>query len=120
MSSRIDPVTSIGSALDAQTRLSMQELLLEIWAKVRTTLVFFVTHEIDEANFLADRTVLMTNRVGKVKAQFALPFPRPRGAEIVTAPAFMADRIVLMTSRPGKLKAQFAVPFTRPCAAPRS
>jgi NitT/TauT family transport system ATP-binding protein len=75
------------AALDAQTRLTMQELLLGVWQEVRTT-VLFVTHDIDEALFLADRVVVMTARPGAVRDVVAVDLPRPRDPELITAPAF--------------------------------
>jgi NitT/TauT family transport system ATP-binding protein len=64
-------------ALDAQTRQMMQELLLSAWEKQRTT-VLFVTHDIDEALFLADRLAVMTARPGRIKEVVSVDFPRPR------------------------------------------
>ncbi|WP_437580185.1 ABC transporter ATP-binding protein [Sorangium sp. So ce887] len=77
------------SALDAQTRLSMQALLLDVIRHVRTT-VLFVTHDIDEAIFLSDRIALMTRRPCRVGAQIAVPFERPRSAAIVGSSEFAA------------------------------
>ncbi|WP_437899994.1 ABC transporter ATP-binding protein [Sorangium sp. So ce124] len=77
------------SALDAQTRLSMQELLLDVFRQVRTT-VLFVTHDIDEAIFLSDRIALMTRRPCRVGAEIAVPFGRPRTAAIVGSGEFAA------------------------------
>ena len=76
-------------ALDAQTRLTMQELLLGVWREVRTT-VLFVTHDIDEAIFLADRVAVMTGRPGQIRDLVEVKLTRPRAAEIITTPAFMA------------------------------
>jgi NitT/TauT family transport system ATP-binding protein len=76
-------------ALDAQTRLTMQELLLGVWREVRTT-VLFVTHDIDEALFLADRVAVMTGRPGQIRDLVEVKLARPRAAEIITTPAFMA------------------------------
>ena len=76
------------AALDAQTRLTMQELLLSVWQEVRTT-VLFVTHDIDEALFLADRVAVMTARPGRLRDIVDVPLPRPRGPEITTTPDFM-------------------------------
>lgn len=77
------------SALDAQTRLSMQALLLDVIRHVRTT-VLFVTHDIDEAIFLSDRIALMTRRPCRVGAQIAVPFERPRSAAVVGSSEFAA------------------------------
>jgi NitT/TauT family transport system ATP-binding protein len=74
-------------ALDAQTRLMMQELLLNVWAELRTTVVF-VTHDIDEAIFTADRVLVMSNRPGRIKADLTVNLPRPRTPEIITSPRF--------------------------------
>jgi NitT/TauT family transport system ATP-binding protein len=75
-------------ALDAQTRLKMQELLLSIWSRIRTSVVF-VTHDIDEALFLADRILVMSPRPGKIIEDLTVDFARPRRTELVTTPEFM-------------------------------
>ncbi len=75
-------------ALDAQTRLKMQTLLLDIWSRIRTTVVF-VTHDIDEALFLADRILVMSPRPGKIIENLPVNFARPRRTELVTTPEFM-------------------------------
>ncbi len=74
-------------ALDAQTRLMMQSLLLDIWSRVRTTVVF-VTHDIDEALFLADRVLIMTPRPGRTRRLTEASFPRPRDVQLTTEPEF--------------------------------
>jgi NitT/TauT family transport system ATP-binding protein len=76
-------------ALDAQTRLTMQELLLGVWREVRTT-VLFVTHDIDEAIFLADRVAVMTARPGQIRDLMPVKLPRPRPAEVIATPEFMS------------------------------
>ena len=67
------------AALDAQTRLVMQQELLTIWRRTRSTVVY-VTHDIAEAVTLADRVVVMTKRPGRIKAIREVPFPRDRNA----------------------------------------
>ncbi|HEY5892096.1 MAG TPA: ABC transporter ATP-binding protein [Chthoniobacterales bacterium] len=76
------------SALDAQTRLQMQEMLLELWTHHRMTVVF-VTHDIDEAIFLSDRVVVLTRRPGRIQAEFPIELDRPRTAEALACEAFM-------------------------------
>ncbi len=74
-------------ALDNQTRALMQELLLGIWERERKT-VLFVTHDIEEAIFLASRVVVMTARPGRIKADVAIDLPHPRHYTIKTSPEF--------------------------------
>jgi NitT/TauT family transport system ATP-binding protein len=69
------------SGLDAQTRESMQAELLKIWDARKKTAVF-VTHQIDEAVYLADRVVAFSARPAKVVAEWRIPFERPRPLEI--------------------------------------
>jgi NitT/TauT family transport system ATP-binding protein len=76
-------------ALDAQTRALMGELLLEVWEKAAKT-VLFVTHDIDEALFLGDRVLVMTARPGRIREEIRVPLPRPRHADLLTAPEFVA------------------------------
>lgn len=64
-------------ALDAQTRMLMQELLLEVWENQRST-VLFVTHDVEEAILLSDRIFVMTARPGRIKAVVDVNLPRPR------------------------------------------
>ena len=65
------------AALDAQTREFMQSELLKIWAQARKT-VLFITHQINEAVYLADRVAVMSSRPGSIKGIFDIPFDRPR------------------------------------------
>ncbi|MDL4620277.1 ABC transporter ATP-binding protein [Citrobacter amalonaticus] len=67
-------------ALDAQTRLMMQELLREAWLSTGTTLLF-VTHDVEEALFLADRILIMSAKPGKIVDEISLPFGRERDIE---------------------------------------
>ncbi len=76
------------AALDAQTREFMQQELLRIWNADRKT-VLFITHQIDEAIFLADRVVVMTARPGRVKAIFDIDIPRPRNLHVKRDPVFL-------------------------------
>ena len=76
-------------ALDHQTRELMQELLLSIWEAERKT-VLFVTHDIDEAVFMASRTVVMSARPGRIKLDRPVELPHPRHYSMKTTPAFAA------------------------------
>ena len=68
-------------ALDAQTRVMMQENLLKIWNEFGTT-VIFVTHDVDEAIFLADRVLIMSASPGRIIADLPVELPRPRMPEM--------------------------------------
>jgi NitT/TauT family transport system ATP-binding protein len=74
-------------ALDAQTRGLMQEFLTGIWERDRRT-VLFVTHDLDEAVFLADRVLVMTARPGRIKRELVVDLPRPRAPDIMATPRF--------------------------------
>ena len=69
-------------ALDALTRHHMQELLTRIWERDRTT-VLFITHDVEEAVYLADRVAVMSNRPGRVKEIIGIDLPRPRRYEML-------------------------------------
>jgi NitT/TauT family transport system ATP-binding protein len=77
------------AALDAQTREFMQSELLKIWSRSKKT-VLFITHQIDEAAFLADRVVVMGTRPGRIKQEFRVPFERPRALSLKRDPKFLA------------------------------
>ena len=64
-------------ALDAQTRAVLQDELLEIWNRVKST-VLFITHDLDEAIYLSDRVVIMSRRPGRIKQVLEVNLPRPR------------------------------------------
>lgn len=76
-------------ALDNQTRGLMQEMLLSIWEKQRKT-VLFVTHDIEEAVFLASRVIVMTARPGRIKAEIAIDLAHPRHYTVKTSSEFSA------------------------------
>ena len=72
-------------ALDNQTRVLMQEMLLGIWERDQKT-VLFVTHDIEEAIFLGGRVIVMSARPGRIKAEIAVDLPHPRSYKIKTTP----------------------------------
>ena len=82
-------------ALDAQTRLSMQELLLGVWEKQRKT-VLFITHDIDEAILLADTLYVMSARPGRIKARIPVELPRPRTLDMLASAEFNPLRRQIM------------------------
>jgi len=78
-------------ALDAQTRARMQAHLLEIWKNIDIT-VLFITHDLDEAIFLADRILVLKAHPGEVQELIEVPVPRPRSAAQVGSPEFQATK----------------------------
>jgi NitT/TauT family transport system ATP-binding protein len=75
-------------ALDAQTRIMMQESLLNIWSEFGITLLF-VTHDVDEAIFLADRILVMSASPGSFIADLKVDLERPRKPEMATSDGFV-------------------------------
>ena len=76
------------AALDAQTREIMQAELLRIWRESKKT-VLFITHQINEAIYLADRVIVFAARPGRVKATIKIDIPRPRELSIKRDPRFL-------------------------------
>ena len=76
------------SALDAQTRQLMQEELLALWERTRTT-ILYVTHNIQEAVYMADRVVVLSRRPGRVLAEIDVPLKRPRTEAMQTEPGYL-------------------------------
>jgi NitT/TauT family transport system ATP-binding protein len=76
-------------ALDAQTRLQMQQMLLELWHTFHMTVVF-VTHDVDEAVFLSDRVLVLTERPGRIKAELPVTLARPRDHQLLTDATFVS------------------------------
>jgi len=74
-------------ALDALTRVQMQEWLLQLWDSLRKTIVL-ITHDMDEAILLSDRVYVLTPRPGRIATILEVDLPRPRSYEQVTEPAF--------------------------------
>ena len=74
-------------ALDYQTRLLMQKLLLRLWAHFRPT-ILFITHDVGEAIFISDRVIAMTRRPGRVKVAVEVHAPKPRDYEFIGSPEF--------------------------------
>jgi NitT/TauT family transport system ATP-binding protein len=65
------------ASVDAQTRADLQDTLLDVWRRHEST-VLFVTHDIDESVYLADRVVVLSRAPAKVMAEIAIDLPRPR------------------------------------------
>jgi NitT/TauT family transport system ATP-binding protein len=96
------------AAVDAQTRLTLQEELVRIWERTRVTVVF-VTHAVEEAVFLGDRVAVLTNGPGRVKEIIDIPIERERrNWQTMNAdPQFAAlrDRVLALVRRPATVPA---------------
>ena len=79
------------SALDEQTKLILQDEVLDIWERTRKTIVF-ITHSIDEALVMADRIAVFTAQPGRIKAIIDVDFPRPRDFLAVRSDPHFAER----------------------------
>ncbi len=78
-------------ALDAQTRAKMQAYLLEIWQNIDIT-ILFITHDLDEAIYLADRILVLKAHPGEVQELVEVPVPQPRSPEQFLSPEFLATK----------------------------
>ncbi|KGX86269.1 ABC transporter ATP-binding protein [Pontibacillus marinus] len=76
------------SALDEFTRLEMQKWLLSLWSEYKRS-VLFVTHNIEEALFLSDRVMVLSDRPARVKKEFKIPFERPRDESLLLTEEFL-------------------------------
>lgn len=82
-------------ALDAQTRLMMQNWLLQIWADLKKT-ILFVTHDIDEAIYLSDDIYVLSPRPGRLKTKITVDLPRPRTAETMSSTSYVELKQLLL------------------------
>ena len=96
-------------ALDAQTRLVLQEQILDLWERERKTLVF-VTHSIEESLLLGDRVVVMSARPGRIREIIDVPFARPRNRDVTRTQAFQdqAGEIWALLRQDARRAEQFA------------
>jgi NitT/TauT family transport system ATP-binding protein len=100
-------------ALDAQTRAQMQSYLLQIWRQVDVTIIF-ITHDLDEAIYLADRILVLDAHPGRVREVMEVAVPRPRTPEQFLSPTFMAARRHLQELiHPPSAQAQDRIPMIR-------
>jgi ABC-type nitrate/sulfonate/bicarbonate transport system ATPase subunit len=82
-------------ALDALTRSDLQAWLVGLWEQERSS-VLLVTHDVEEAVFLADRVIVLTPRPGRVAFELTVSLPRPRTRSMIASPEFIRDRATLL------------------------
>ena len=93
-------------ALDAQTKLQMQEWLMALWSDFQKTVVF-VTHDVEEAIFLSDEIHVMGTRPGRILERIPIPLARPRERSVTVTPEFVAIKercLKLLTAAAPKLE----------------
>jgi NitT/TauT family transport system ATP-binding protein len=95
------------AALDCQTRLMLQQELLELWEQNHKT-VIFVTHDVEEAVLLSDRILVLSRQPGRVVAEFPVPFPRPRAASVTMTEDFLSLK--------KQIAAALGMTIGKPCA----
>jgi len=83
------------ASLDYQTRISTQNTLQEVWLRTQVSTIF-ISHEIDEAIFLADRVCVLTARPAKIAEIFEVHLPRPRDLSTFSSPEFIAMRRAIL------------------------
>ena len=98
-------------ALDAQTRCQLQTYLLEIWRNVDLT-ILFITHDLEEAIYLADRIVVLGANPGHIQEIIEVPVPHPRTQEQFLSPEFLATKARLeeLIHPQGKDQSAFKMP----------
>jgi NitT/TauT family transport system ATP-binding protein len=101
-------------ALDAQTRCTMQSYLLQIWQNVDIT-ILFITHDLDEAIYLADRIVVLDAHPGRVQEIIDVPIEHPRCAEQLLEPRFLAikKRLEDLIHKPDQKEEEDRFPIAR-------
>jgi NitT/TauT family transport system ATP-binding protein len=77
------------AALDAQTRILLQQELLGLWEEREHVAVVFVTHDVDEAILLSDRILILSPCPATIRAEFNVPLPRPRVASLALEATFI-------------------------------
>ena len=88
-------------ALDALTRKELQNWLLRVWQEFERT-VMFITHDVEEAVYLADRVIVLSSRPGKIKRELKIDLPRPRRQRMIAEPEFGKLVRKLMTELGGE------------------
>ena len=91
-------------ALDALTRVALQDWLLGVWTRMRKT-ILFVTHDVEEAVYMSDRIYVMTPRPGRMAMEVTVELPRPRARHMVTTEPFLQMKQELLRALTGSSEA---------------